>query len=65
MRSHLYGEQIGPSQAAGGSANGLTAYTILRPRLSLCEGGMAAASALWALAAAQKESSYWEMVLLS
>jgi len=26
MRSHLYGEQTGPSQAAGGSANGLTAY---------------------------------------
>ena len=25
MRSHLYGEQTGPSQAAGGSANGLTA----------------------------------------
>ena len=26
MRSHLYGEQTGPSQAAGGSAHGLTAY---------------------------------------
>ena len=26
MRPHLYGEQTGPSQAAGGSANGLTAY---------------------------------------
>jgi transposase-like protein len=26
MRSHLYGEQTGPSQAARGSANGLTAY---------------------------------------
>jgi len=25
MRSHLYGEQTRPSQAAGGSANGLTA----------------------------------------
>ena len=25
MRPHLYGEQTGPSQAAGGSANGLTA----------------------------------------
>ncbi len=25
MRSHLCGEQTGPSQAAGGSANGLTA----------------------------------------
>ena len=26
MRSHLYGEQTGQSQAAGGSAHGLTAY---------------------------------------
>jgi len=26
MRPHLYGEQTGQSQAAGGSANGLTAY---------------------------------------
>ena len=26
MRSHLYGEQIGQSQTARGSANGLTAY---------------------------------------
>jgi len=26
MRLDLYGEQTGPSQAAGGSGNGLTAY---------------------------------------
>jgi hypothetical protein len=57
MRLDLYCEQTGQSQAAGGFANGLTAIlggckfagdraemegnTILRLRLSYCEGGWA------------------------